>query len=387
MQTSRTLAGAAIAVGFVAAAAAQDVDIKAILTKVDEATKALKGVTYTIESFRDGPDKDSRPRVKGVVSLQRTESPSGIPLARAEITVKPPGDRPAERYLVVHDGKEYLRVDHNAKKFERVKTPDNPQALGPFLMVFFQEYTHPRPFSDELNASSTRYEGKKTINGVECHVIYVVYEQAGADARWYFGVTDHLPRRVDRMDLQAGGNAAQVMELADVKPDPAFDAKTFAITPPEDYEDNSPGLLAVGRTAPPFTLHTPDGKPVSLTELKGKVVVLDFWASWSTQSKNWLPIVQKTYEKYKDKRIVFLGVNAADNKDIDAAAFMKEKGCTYGVLVKGDDVARQYRVNIPTTYVIGRDGKVAFSMWKFKPDDPETESRFNRAIEAALAAE
>src|SRR5262249_11799416 len=156
------------------------------------------------------------------------------------------------------------------------------------------------PFSDELEADSSKYEGKKSINGVDCHVIYIVYKEHRGEARWYFGMNDNLPHRVDRIDTQAA-EAVNVLELADVKPDPAFDEKTFKIAPPEGYEDDSPGLLVAGRTAPAFSLKTADGKDISLAELKGKVVVLNFWASWSSPSNKWLPVVQRIHEKYKDK--------------------------------------------------------------------------------------
>lgn len=382
MRTWQMTMGAALALGLVSAAWGEDPDCKDILTKVNNTTKALKGVNYKIETYGEGEEKDKQPRAKGTVWLKRLPGDAPLPLAKAEITVNPPGDKAAEEMTIIYDGKEVLQADKKTKKFKRMAMSGDagPGAIGPMQLVMFAEYTHPKPFDDELAAESTKYEGKKAVGGVECHVIYVVYGSAGGDARWYFGINDNLPHRVDRI------NQHRVFEVTELKTDPAFDDKSFALVAPEGYEDDSPGLLAVGRNAPAFTLSTPDGKTVSLADLKGKVVVLDFWASWSTPCKNWMPIVQKTAEKFKDKDVAFFGVNAADNKDIDAAAFMKEKGCTYGVLVKGDEVSKQYRAEIPTTYVIGRDGKVAFSMKKFKADDPETEAKLVKAIEAALSA-
>ena len=68
-------------------------------------------------------------------------------------------------------------------------------------------------------------------------------------------------------------------------------------------------LVKVGSVAPDFTMQTIDGKPFSLSELKGRVVVLDFWASWCPDCRKEAPAVVELYKKYSDKGVAFVGVS------------------------------------------------------------------------------
>ncbi|MBC7834818.1 MAG: TlpA family protein disulfide reductase [Phycisphaerales bacterium] len=140
------------------------------------------------------------------------------------------------------------------------------------------------------------------------------------------------------------------------------------------------GAPAVGDTAPDWTLNDAEGSPHKLSDYKGKVVVLDFWATWCGPCVKAMPSVQRLHEKYKDKGVKVFGVNTWEKGD--APKFMKDKGFTYGLLMKGDDVAKAYGVNgIPTFYVIGHDGKVVFHEVG-KPED----AKITKAIDDAVAA-
>lgn len=284
------------------------------------------------------------------------------------------------RFHLVYNGKDCMVLDAAAKKAKIMKVDEAEQYTGPFQMVWMREFTHPTPFSDEINADKQTYEGKKTINGVECHVILVKYKGLSQQARWFFGVEDHLPHRVERMG--EGRPGAQVMELADVKTTDGFDAKTFAVKPPEGYEDDSPGLLRPGRIAPDWTLTDGTGKSVSLKDLKGKVVVLAFWASWHASSQKAISVLQKLHESHKDGDVVVYGANCWENKDGDPAAFMKKHGYTCGLLLAADDAAKAYRVKgVPAFYVIGKDGKVAYSAPSY---ESSRDAELEEAVKAAL---
>lgn len=77
------------------------------------------------------------------------------------------------------------------------------------------------------------------------------------------------------------------------------------------------GMLKPGTAAPDFTLPTLAGKKFSLSQLKGKVVVLDFWASWCPDCRRDAPNVVRLYREYKDKGVVFVGISF----DVDRAAW------------------------------------------------------------------
>lgn len=120
--------------------------------------------------------------------------------------------------------------------------------------------------------------------------------------------------------------------------------------------------VAVGDEAPDFTLDTPEGGTVSLSSLRGKYVLIDFWASWCGPCRMENPNVVKMYNKYKDKGFSIYGVSLDNSKDAWIAAIKKD-GLTWvhGSELKkwNSEVAQTYGVNaIPATYLIGKDGKV-----------------------------
>ena len=123
-------------------------------------------------------------------------------------------------------------------------------------------------------------------------------------------------------------------------------------------------LLKPGTKAPDFTLLTPEGKELTLSQFKGKIVVLDFWASWCPDCRKELPAIEEAYEKYGKEGVVFIGVSFDDNKDKWTGA-IKDYGLGYHQVSelkkwKQTDISPLYRIKwIPTLYVIDRKGKVA----------------------------
>ncbi|MCL5962742.1 MAG: TlpA family protein disulfide reductase [Chloroflexi bacterium] len=108
-----------------------------------------------------------------------------------------------------------------------------------------------------------------------------------------------------------------------------------------------------------FHLKLFDGGEVRLSELRGKPVVVNFWASWCPPCQDEAPVLEKAWRTYKDKGVVFLGVDVQDSES-DARAFIKKYGLTYS---NGPDDSRRILedwmvTNIPTTFFINREGKI-----------------------------
>lgn len=115
-----------------------------------------------------------------------------------------------------------------------------------------------------------------------------------------------------------------------------------------------------GFAAPAIDLPRLDGQGnLSLAELKGTPVVLNFWASWCTTCKDEAPTLVASEAKWRDKGVVFLGVDSVDKND-GAKAFEKTYGITYPSVVNPDgSVAAKWRVTAyPETFFIGRDGRI-----------------------------
>lgn len=133
----------------------------------------------------------------------------------------------------------------------------------------------------------------------------------------------------------------------------------IAPAPKSSPREQEMKLLPVGESAPDWQLSDAEGKVHSLSEYRGKVVVLDFWATWCGPCKDVMPRMQKLYEKYKDQGVVVFGVNSWEKKD--PLELMKQKRYSYGLLLKGEQIAEAYRVtSLPAVYMIGTDGRIIY---------------------------
>jgi len=112
--------------------------------------------------------------------------------------------------------------------------------------------------------------------------------------------------------------------------------------------------------APDFTLPTLSGTPIRLAELRGKAVLLNFWATWCAPCRTEMPSIEALYQRYKDRGLDVLAVNLDLRSTAGVAAFLQEVGVTFRVgLDPSWSTARAYRVlGLPTTYLIDRAGQV-----------------------------
>ncbi len=144
-----------------------------------------------------------------------------------------------------------------------------------------------------------------------------------------------------------------------------------------------------GKAAPDFALKTLDGKDVKLSDQKGKVVLIDFWATWCPPCRESLPHLEKTATDttLAEKGLVVWAVNARETKD-KIEPFMKENKYTFSVPMDTDGAAMgKYHVRgIPTTVIVGRDGKVKKVFVGFS-NQSGTADQIHKAVEAALAEE
>jgi thiol-disulfide isomerase/thioredoxin len=108
-----------------------------------------------------------------------------------------------------------------------------------------------------------------------------------------------------------------------------------------------------------FASPTPEGAVVRLSDFRGKVVFLNFWASWCPACREEMPSMERLYREFKDRGFVILAVDLQEGRQA-VAAFMKQLGLTFPALLDEDGtVSGRYGVRfIPTTYLVGKDGEL-----------------------------
>ena len=215
-----------------------------------------------------------------------------------------------------------------------------------------------------------------------------------------FARSDNMPRRLTESNnmSEMGGPPPSTTTYSNVKINSTIDPALFTQKMPEGFTkavapkieeeeegaQKAPALaFKAGDKAPDFKLASLAGPEVTLDSLKGKVVLLDFWATWCGPCKQIMPSIQAISEEFKDKNVAVFGVNTWEKKDGAAKAYMESKKYTYGCLLAGEELAKTYGITgIPTLILINKDGTIAFAEMGAGGD---TKKMLQEAITAALA--
>ncbi len=129
--------------------------------------------------------------------------------------------------------------------------------------------------------------------------------------------------------------------------------------PVEKTTAGPPPAPKQGFSAPDFTLQTLDGQQITLHALRGKVVVINFWATWCSPCKAEMPAMQQVYEAYRTQGLEILAITVErDTAAIEA--FVQQYGLTFPILLDSETMAaRQYQVHgTPTTFFVDRQGVI-----------------------------
>jgi peroxiredoxin len=121
--------------------------------------------------------------------------------------------------------------------------------------------------------------------------------------------------------------------------------------------------------APGFTLQSLDGQQVSLASLKGKVVMVNFWATWCVPCRQEMPHLQALYERYNSLGFELLAVNVEKDNAEGARKWLEETPVTFPVLFDpNNQVTKLYKVQtMPSTVMVARDGTMRFIHHGYKP--------------------
>jgi peroxiredoxin/outer membrane lipoprotein-sorting protein len=241
---------------------------------------------------------------------------------------------------------------------------------------------------DDTKIGESSYPTLKFVQKDNSIVQIMADPQSHLIRQMTFDLTGPLKQR--RPDLT---RAVITIDYTKVTADEPAKDEMFAWSPPPGAKDGDTMAAArpldaptaselEGKPAPEFKLASLDGKTVSLSDLKGEVVILDFWATWCGPCRLSLPHLDELYKAQKDKGVEVFALDEQEAKD-DVEAFVKKTGLSVPVLLDSEGKAgSQYGVTgIPQTVVIGKDGKIAKIIVGFDPDSSPQE--LQKAVDGA----
>ncbi len=373
--------------GTVALRADEPVQPNELLQRAAAAAARLSTLTYEAEYLADGALAQNATTMYGTVRLRRVDDMTQV---RIDGQTLLPRATTALDFQYASNGEDACQID-DGRRSAAVGAPV-PGLSRECDMLAPGYYIASKPFERELGAPEVRYEGTKQSDGVDCHVVFVRFDAAGRDlARIFLGKDDLLVRRIERpRNLNTSQAGSEMFIARKLRLDEAIPDSLFHLSPPAGYSIRTvggppPGSLQNGSAAPDWELPTFTGEKVSLKSLRGKVVVLDFWASWCGPCRMSMPNMQALHDRYKDAPVAILGVNCRERAGgiEKAKEFIKSKGFTYPQLIDADNkVSTAFRVGgIPRFYVLDQEGKVLHTS---AGASPQLEQLLAQIIEKAI---
>jgi outer membrane lipoprotein-sorting protein/peroxiredoxin len=244
-----------------------------------------------------------------------------------------------------------------------------------------------------LDSENVTLDGRDTINGTAVYLISAkvledmksALDQSGAMAQMgmtpskmnlAFGVEDRFIRRLEM--VTDDGTPFMTTSYTNLALNPVIEDSAFSYTPPPgvavqdmaemmagvlDGPDAATGERVLGAPVPDFTGTNLSGETVSLSDYEGKIVLIDFWATWCGPCVSELPNVIDAYTAYHDRGFEILAISLDDSRE-DLEAFLKDHPeMTWVQLFDGkgweSDIAVEYNVeSIPTTILLDQEGNI-----------------------------
>ena len=285
------------------------------------------------------------------------------------------------------------RIMSKAKWAEEINNiAHNYKFYTPFTSTKSSPMLHDSAFLDTTN--SFRLLGEEMINGTSCYRVQVnqiakhdstdMMQVLRIEYHFWIHKEDFLPYQYSTsIDIAMNNDTMNQYELERLN---KFDINhlqndsllTLSSIPNyyqlKDYVPwKSPALLPLDTIAPPWELISLKEQKVNLKDLKGQLVLIDFFYKSCYPCMQALPALQALSEKYKDKGLRVIGIDPFDTKEDDMGTFLSKRGITYTVLMDGKDVASSYHVSgYPTMYLVDKTGKIIFVQEGYGKDVDKT---------------
>jgi|GEM_PF-2924238 len=385
-------------------------------------------------------------KIEGKVIASRSSTDSSEWVVRATGSGTPRPTEAAVEFDCIWTEGQAQWIDHKDKKVitrtlggARGVAYQLPMQINP-SGLFAKE-----PFAAQLGFKEIKMEKPADAGGTPCDVVLVSVDGRRDRTRWYFAKSDHLPRKVEKVIDSPMGSGSSYVEFGDIQIDKEVPPVALQMVTPEGYtsdENTAPATKAerraaegnmpkvVGGTpaaspegqsaaptgepvatpvgaspssgepetpaaavpaapaaptnlAPAFQLTDLEGKSVSLESLKDRVVVLNFWGTWSPKAKAAHAELQALADKYKDKNVTVLAAAVREKGKDAITQHMTSHNYTFKALLDADKIAKTYKVaTFPTTIVIRPGGVLGQTFTGFTKD--ETFKSIAAEVDSAL---
>jgi thiol-disulfide isomerase/thioredoxin len=159
----------------------------------------------------------------------------------------------------------------------------------------------------------------------------------------------------------------------------------FSVAPQRPRPGDQVKELTVGAPAPDWRLKTAEGKTIALAELRGQVVVLDFWANWCGPCRKLEPVFDQLVREYQHQPVKFFTLSVWPDQDFNPQAYLKQHPLASTFLLGNNKVASDYGLwGMPTYFVIDPAGKVSYLYVLLSVNAEALGKRLRDAIEQAL---
>ena len=308
-----------------------------------------------------------------------------------KITVSNPGKLRIESSskvgdsLIVSDGEHTWMYLGTLKQYTKTAAASTPESLVKSMVPGMSGVMDQIKTKDPYLSAKITGEEPVEVDGqkIDCYVVEARLDKislpgsvdmTGAVQKvWVDKVSKLSLKQTITATMQGGPLTApaqmnQVVTVISQKLDTAVPDSSFTFTPPEGSklvpEFKGPvkaNADLTGQAAADFKLKSVTGKEFSLQDLKGKFVLLDFWATWCAPCRHDLPPVEKLHQEFHRKGLVVLGVNGGEDLET-VNEFLLSSKLSYPILLTADNIVTQsYNVNaFPTLVLIDADGKIVF---------------------------